>query len=325
MKKLLVIFLALTFVLAMISLAFGSRYNEPMWGTAGNPAGVSHGGYADTTDKCKDCHAVHLAQGSYKILRPGTTGSATGCDYCHGSGTGSSYNSIYLNTSGHGPGGSQTAPDDKNPPFSSGDFGCAACHSVHDRNTIGALTNAANRPTSNSARMLKADPDTLDGDTWTPVGATVTMSRWCMNCHSANYGTYGQQTTVLDGGSPTAAYGHGAGATAGISIYAPVSNTTVAVVRSNYSTSDINTVPLPRCNQCHAAGAAAGVGASGWVSGQSGQVPTGGTGINNVNFPHTGYVGGFALLKSSANINTAPANVRLDDVCNDCHYTPSLP
>lgn len=316
MKKLLVIFLALTFVLAMISLAFGSRYNAPFWSTQPGSPGDPHGSYADTTDMCKDCHAVHLAQASYKLLRPGVT-SADPCSYCHGSG-GATTKIAILNTSGHGGNpdvNTVVAPDDVTPAYSASSnypFNCATCHAVHGNNVVGGLTNAVNPGTTD--RILKNDPDPNDNRAYYAAGTVVSLSVWCQNCHGANYGTYGQQKTVSEGASTTSAWGHDA-SSSGFSIMTKAAGGTVASVTSPGSATD-----GPRCNQCHSAGA--GVA---WVGGQVGQVQTGAVGSQTVNFPHSGYTGSYSLLKNSTNLSVGASGAFLDDVCNDCHYTPSLP
>jgi hypothetical protein len=47
-----------------------------------------HGGYTTTTNKCAVCHSTHYAEGSFMLLRANSREAA--CDYCHGSGGGSS-------------------------------------------------------------------------------------------------------------------------------------------------------------------------------------------------------------------------------------------
>lgn len=322
MKKILLIILSLTFVLGMLQLAFGSGYNNPLWSTTNGT--IPHGGYADTTAKCKDCHAVHLAKAGYKILRPGAASGDTACQYCHGiTGIVGTKNGVVLNTSGHGVNNSSDPVipyDEATPGFSTPlvEWGCGKCHSVHNRNTIAGLLYAANT-TAITPKMLKGRPDMNGTDIYSNVDLSnqvVSLSRWCANCHSANFGTYGQSKTVQEGAAPTLAYGHDAG-TAGITQYNPGSGTFAwmppAVGNELYA---------PRCNQCHAAGARRNMvsAANGWVTGQTGQVDTGSL-AQPVYFPHSGYwnTWSYSLLKSQSQSS------RLDDVCNDCHYTPSLP
>lgn len=326
MKKILLISLAVAFIIAMVSAAFASGYNSPLWSTqsAAPDPKIPHGGYADTTNKCKDCHAVHLASGNYKLLRAGSTDGQTACTYCHGlGGIVGSKNGVILNTAGHGLGGATgliNAPDDATPGFSiqAAQWGCGSCHSVHNNNTVTAISERVFTAANNTNAMLKGKPDSNSAGN-ALIGATVTLSRWCTECHGANYGTYGQSKTV---GSGSAAFGHDAGSTGGINRnYKPDGTNTYAFVRQQVPG---DMTAAPRCNQCHAAGAAVlPTSAGGWVAGQAGYVwrnQASGEGY----FPHAGYSNSYSLLKASSNLSSA-GNVRLDDVCNDCHYTPSLP
>lgn len=43
-----------------------------------------HGNYATTTNKCKTCHKVHDAPGTYKLLN--ATAAENACDFCHAPG-----------------------------------------------------------------------------------------------------------------------------------------------------------------------------------------------------------------------------------------------
>lgn len=329
MKKLLIVSLLTAFIAATTTTAFASGYNSPLWSTQATSPDpkMPHGGYADTTNKCKDCHAVHLATGSYKLLRAGATDGQTACSFCHGlGGVVGSKNGIWLNTSGHGlsiaqQSGTLYAPDDTDPGFSIAwnQWGCASCHSVHNNNTVLAVSERALTTANTTNILLKRQPDL--NNSGIPAGVTVTLSVWCKECHGANYGTYGQSKSTTAG----VAYGHDSGATAGITrqVYA---GSTYAYARQNVP-GDLTIAP--RCNQCHAAGAArrTDVGTQGWVSGQNGQVW-----LNTVTgegyFPHAGYSNSYSLLKASSNLNpsASPGNPsKVDDVCNDCHYTPSLP
>jgi opacity protein-like surface antigen len=105
-----------------------------------------HGGYATTTHKCRDCHAVHRAAGKFKLLRADSRTEA--CDWCHGQGAGSGYNIQMDNDEangteynvGHTLGfgnseGKYKAPDDTYPAYTPkyymGGFSCMDCHSPH--------------------------------------------------------------------------------------------------------------------------------------------------------------------------------------------------
>gem|GEM_PF-577719 len=105
-----------------------------------------HGGYATTTHKCRECHAVHRAAGKFKLLRADSRVEA--CDWCHGLGAGSGYNIQMDNDDnftqeynvGHTMGfgtsdGKFKAPDDTYPAYTPkyymGGFSCIDCHSPH--------------------------------------------------------------------------------------------------------------------------------------------------------------------------------------------------
>ena len=79
----------MVFFCYMSGTSFAAGYNHSTGvsiPTEDNP----HGGYANTTNKCKTCHAVHLAEGnpsptpSYVLLRANSASDE--CDYCHATG-----------------------------------------------------------------------------------------------------------------------------------------------------------------------------------------------------------------------------------------------
>lgn len=162
-----------------------------------------HGGYANSTNKCKACHAVHQASGSYKLLR--ATSVTTQCDYCHRVTTGIIGTKKKIDgtkTEGHTIGFIGSAPNDSDPPFTvTGPNGlqCNSCHSPHGANTT-LFSGAA------SSKLLKKDPDPGEARFWTAPATGGYESTWCSDCHSANYGTSGMAKTV--GG--VTVYGHGA-------------------------------------------------------------------------------------------------------------------
>lgn len=105
-----------------------------------------HGGYATSTHKCRDCHAVHRASGKFKLTRADTRQEA--CDWCHGMGAGSGYNIQTDNDDefsreynvGHTMGfgtsdGKFKAPNDTYPAYTPkyylGGFSCFDCHTPH--------------------------------------------------------------------------------------------------------------------------------------------------------------------------------------------------
>jgi predicted CXXCH cytochrome family protein len=116
-----------------------------------------HGGYTSTTNKCKDCHAVHLAEGAFMLTRVDDRFQV--CDYCHTGGGGSKTNiqmdneydsDTALITASRGDGVGHTigypgnAPVDIQPAYGcQGGLMCFDCHSVHG-NSDRVLTTFAN-------------------------------------------------------------------------------------------------------------------------------------------------------------------------------------
>jgi hypothetical protein len=75
-----------------------------------------HGGYDTSTNKCKVCHAVHRAEGTYYLLRASSQDDA--CDYCHIGGSAHSNKVVYTGNdagkytpNGHTMGASSRIPD----------------------------------------------------------------------------------------------------------------------------------------------------------------------------------------------------------------------
>jgi hypothetical protein len=75
-----------------------------------------HGGYDTSTNKCKVCHAVHRAEGTYYLLRANSQDDA--CDYCHIGGSAHSNKVVYTGNdagkytpNGHTMGASSRIPD----------------------------------------------------------------------------------------------------------------------------------------------------------------------------------------------------------------------
>ncbi len=277
MRKALVLALIPIFLLAMSGAAFAAGYLDTSTiraMTSGSATGTPHGGYADTTNKCKACHAVHLATGSYRLLRAST--AATECDYCHKSNTGIITTVSRVDgttTEGHTMGAyvNTTAPDEVDASaFKAGSGGlkCADCHSVHGNNTVILFGKS-------SSKLLKNNPDGFG----TPFTTTSSESEWCADCHGANYGLHTEPKTV--GGATR--YGHDCSA-GGMTVVGawPQVNPADGVNRG------------PTCKECHAA----------------------------TGYPHDATAADAPdLLKDAYRTST----YGLDDVCNDCHNTVSLP
>lgn len=318
MKKIFILVASLFLLLLMAQIAMGSGYVS----LSGQP----HGGYTDGTNKCKICHAVHIAESPYKLLRAGSTDVASACNYCHGlNGAVVSARYVVLNTAGHGPGGQTNVilPDNPdNAAYTFTNFGCVSCHALHGSGGLGStavigrvLTTAL---TTNANLRAQPNPATVAFG-----GAQISLSQWCTACHGANAGPYTQAKTVA--GTP--AYGHD---TATSPVAGQWYKTTTssygqagqrwASVRSDLSGS---VTQAPTCPECHAAGnlKRTDMFSTPRFSGQNAASVAFYQGTGEGSFPHSGYSNSYSLLK--AGMSTVSAS--LDNVCNDCHYTPSLP
>lgn len=167
--------------LAMPAVAHASGYNNSGYnytldGDSGEPDGNAgyyvrdpqtgsqvrafqgpHGGYTTTTNKCQDCHAVHIASGAFMLMRSDRRENA--CDFCHGGGGGSAINIqmdnaydaerlVASNTDGQGTGHtvgySGLSPLDIKPAYwDTQGLVCFDCHTPHGASTR-VLTTFAN-------------------------------------------------------------------------------------------------------------------------------------------------------------------------------------
>lgn len=220
------------------------------------PGESPHGGYATTTNKCKTCHAVHLATGSYNLLR--TDDPSTQCNVCHGLSGLANTKPIVLDQNGHGlpPGttGVIYAPDDladtSTPSaarfrVNASEWGCESCHSVHGANTIQLVDVGGGTNT----KLLKKFPNpnkTADENytDYKPVSSPTTqrLSNWCSACHNANIGLH---TVAKEYNSGTHYYGHDTSATAAAGVYGDP-NSWNGLINPN---DGINNGPS--CKQCH--------------------------------------------------------------------------
>ncbi|WP_461373554.1 hypothetical protein [Candidatus Aquicultor sp.] len=218
---------------------FFGGYNYPLQYTDTATAGP-HGNYTSTTNKCKECHAVHLATGTYDLSRVNARNDT--CDFCHGIG-GVASKQVILDQNGHGadPGQAEVvAPGDTDIPYSKNakSWGCLECHSAHDKQ----ITQLAGL---SSDKLLKADPNPLKNKDYlyyTPVvgETTQTMSQWCSTCHNADFGPSTDLKTVR--------FGSKTGRVAGHSSSSQGSTTTP----DGYADVKFNGTG-PTCKQCHPA------------------------------------------------------------------------
>ena len=317
MKKALIFVFTTVLFLSITGIALASGYNEP----TANP----HGGYSSTSNKCKTCHAVHLAEGPFRLLR-GATGAADECDYCHGDG-GHASTIVKADTEeGHtmgwpaiaagGTGDPSRPPDDSDVTAPAvqlaysvdlNPFRCGACHSPHDNNTV-TFTGAG------SSKLLKKDPDGGESLYWDPdaVEPILTKSRWCSDCHSANYGAQDDEKTV--GGQPR--YGHDVVHDGGGALAPEPHNNNLTSFPYPCAQSDCHdgTTPLgdpndgvnngPTCEQCHQS--------DGFPHSQSDNSGGGTTSRD--------------MLYEERQLTPMDSGTDdLDSVCQDCHHAPNLP
>ncbi|MEM2174810.1 MAG: cytochrome c3 family protein [Candidatus Micrarchaeia archaeon] len=122
-----------------------------------------HSNYATTTNKCKVCHTVHDAPGTYKLLS--ASSAETACDYCHAPGGQGSSLYVYTvsNPSSEHTLGSALSGTPISTKNLSGMLYCFTCHSVHGANAMAQY-------------ILKVDPA---GDGGTASNANM----FCADCH----------------------------------------------------------------------------------------------------------------------------------------------
>ncbi|MBE0448028.1 MAG: hypothetical protein IBX64_08030 [Actinobacteria bacterium] len=295
----------LILAVAAAPLALAAGYNIPQQYIS--PPKGPHGGYVTTSNKCKECHAVHLATGTYMLTRADSRSAA--CDFCHGIGGLGTGTKISLNAEGHGlsPGQESsptiTAPDDISPPYSiqPSRWGCPECHSVHDSQTVRLTRETGVLVLYDTTKLLKANPNPSRTSSSpylyydpalineTTRETTQTISHWCSTCHNANFGLHTDRKLVD-----------------GVSVYSHDSS------GGGYSTDTAGRVevkPLdginkgPTCKQCHKA------------TGIGGKFPHSSESTSTTGQPLTTP----DMLEAGTKAN------ELDRVCTGCHYTPSLP
>lgn len=296
MNKALLFIIVTVLVIATAGYALAAGYNEPQQYTTS--ANTPHGGYTTTTNKCKECHAVHLATGSYRLLRGDDPMSA--CEYCHGEGGAGTGTDVRLDAEGHGLGGatgSILVPHDTsstatgaNLAFSAAEWGCAKCHDPHgvgenvlDGNLIGMSSNKLllRNPSAGASNGPK-----VQFESWNTTDAvSYNLSQWCSACHNADIGGHTEGKTTASG----ARYGHDVG-TGGSAQSGTYGNP------STWSVDPDNPNTGPQCEACHTAGG----------------------GFGSFAFPHSS--GSEPDMLAAGTVSN-----QLDAVCLSCHATASLP
>ena len=273
------------FTIVHVHSAVAGGYTGDSTITAG---GVPHSGFVTGSNKCKSCHGVHEASGTFRLLR--SDEASTACEYCHGQAGIVSSKRVWLDEAGHGTtqtAGFLQAPDDTTiTTFPLFRWGCMRCHSVHDSETIILAGEGYS-----SSKLLRKRPNPYKVYPLTfydPEETSESVSQWCSNCHGANFGSHTTTKTVVG----EARWGHD-----------------VSAVGYKDETAPIGWVDVdpgdgvnngPKCSQCHtASGAPAGI---------------------SQEFPHAG--GATESMLKAGTVKT-----KLDNFCTGapCHYTPSLP
>lgn len=178
-----------------------------------------HGSFSSTSNRCRVCHAVHMAgTASWRLLRDGTAVSgedrgmdrASECNYCHGM-TGATRKrpwrpKTYVIKGEHTL-GSNDIPDDNDTNGAASDFAgtatlsCGSCHTVHGAGSLAETTANSGDPATETeqwkTRILRADPNG-DGSTLAEgyngrstasemaANKYATLSNFCGDCHNKN-------------------------------------------------------------------------------------------------------------------------------------------
>lgn len=333
MRKLIVLSLALVFLLAVTlpALAYQSGtvpYNPSgYWdpdetGTVGNTDGdgwddygynwpqayqttpTPHGGYSTATNKCRECHAVHRAYGSWKLLR--ANGRADSCNFCHAPSGGGAGVNIAMGddgvSNGHHLWWVGTAPDTlQGGAYVTRNDGlaCLDCHSVHanPRRMVGDITD------STREKLLLGDPNNNNATGY--CAANVTRSEWCADCHGGNIGLYTDQKSIWDGEEFITGYAHDCsapGTTTGDTIYITCDDTTYSPTARRVKPEDgVNNGPT--CRGCHLRA----------------NVPA-----NNDYFPHRAR-DTYVFLAGVGGPTVDVSATYLDNLCLRCHNYDHLP
>ena len=282
----------------------------------GETFALPHGRYSTATNRCRDCHAVHRASGSFVLTR--ANDEYTACEYCHGSGAGSGRKIQMADpgvSNGHHLGYTGYAPDtDQATPYSVVGFTCHDCHSVHanrKRMVKSILQHSPGQSDSYSPKapphkgaLLLGRPNHENTSDHAFCAQDVDLSDWCSACHEGNGGInngggvkdHKTVMTVYDNitDSWDTGYSHDC-QTNGMALnglkYLTCDTQVADAAYPQVNTTDgIN--KGPSCHQCHN---------SDWIS----------------EYPHRS--DSYVLLKSGA------SDTALDNVCLDCHKSDALP
>ncbi len=169
-----------------------------------------HGGFSTSTNRCRVCHAVHLAgAGSWRLLQDGTNvdgedrgmDRASECNFCHGV-TGATQKRPYRPKSytvlGEHTIGSTVIPDsDSNTAVSNGGLSCGNCHTVHGAGALNTASPALATGTWVTMKILWLDPNQDGSELAAGYDGAASASElassysavktgFCADCHNAN-------------------------------------------------------------------------------------------------------------------------------------------
>jgi len=326
MKKILILALAVVFVLGMTTLAFGYGYDETGTTTTGEGTYYEkgsivdpHGGYAVSTDKCKVCHAIHQATGTYVLLRDGATDALSACEACHVAGAPLTQLAVYGGSNSNYGSFATATGDKKHTLEGSGtiaipdattfaDYGkieftdgftCSHCHSVHGANCYNNCIVKLDGNGDDYVQLLDGTTDTLANYKSTGNleygNNSETQNQFCADCHNLNfYTTTGNKTHVMTDTTST--------------MYSGVSQITGQTAWESSR----------NCRRCHRGGLSGGSTTTDYESTGAFQTYAttyaGATGWDN-SFPH--------MTTGKYFLKDAYTDTGLDTVCLDCHKSGS--
>ncbi|MDO8886333.1 hypothetical protein [Candidatus Oleimmundimicrobium sp.] len=319
MKKMLIMALVVVFTLSMTVVAFGYGYDTSGTTTiGGNTYYISgevtdpHGGYAVSTDKCKVCHAIHQATGTYVLLRSGATSGLSACEACHVAGAPLTQLAVYggsnanYDSTGADLGdrrhtlkqsGTIDIPDSVGVTQFTNGFTCSHCHSVHGANCYNNCIVKLDGNKDGKVQLLNGTSTSLAGYKASGVldygNNSEVQNQFCADCHSLNfYTTTGNKTHVMTDTTNT--------------MYSGVSQISVQTAWESSR----------NCRRCHRGGLSGGAGSTYTGTGFNTYATTyaSASGWDN-SFPH--------MTKGKYFLKDAYTTTGLDSVCIDCHRDPA--